>query len=77
MASLTAFVTEIFTPEDSVMGHNNIDPVTGTVKALFWVGAAMVFTILVSGTPVKNKGSLKSSNCNTVNPALQLVSSAP
>ncbi|WP_319777390.1 hypothetical protein [Maridesulfovibrio sp.] len=50
MSSISAFVTEIFTPEDSETGHERrIDPVTGTVKTIFWVGAAMVFTMLVSG----------------------------
>lgn len=50
MSSINAFITEIFTPEDSVMGREKkIDPVTGMVKTIFWVGAAMVFTILVSG----------------------------
>lgn len=49
MSSISAFVTEIFTPEDSVQGHPRLDPVTGMVKTIFWVGAAMVFTILTSG----------------------------
>ncbi|CCO22781.1 hypothetical protein [Maridesulfovibrio hydrothermalis] len=46
---VSAFVTEIFTPEDSVQGHNQLDLVTGTVKTIFCVGAALVFTILLSG----------------------------
>jgi len=50
MSSISAFVTEVFTPEDSEMGREKrIDPVTGMVKTIFWVGAAMAFTILVSG----------------------------
>ncbi|WP_419781341.1 hypothetical protein [Maridesulfovibrio sp.] len=50
MSSISAFVTEVFTPEDSEFGREKrIDPVTGMVKTIFWVGAAMVFTILVSG----------------------------
>jgi len=49
MSSISAFVTEIFTPEDSVNGHRRLDPVTAMVKTIFWVGTAMVFTILVSG----------------------------
>lgn len=48
MSSISAFVTEIFTPEDSVQGRDRVDPVTGMVKTIFWIGAAMVFTILVS-----------------------------
>lgn len=50
MSSISAFMTEIFTAEDSEYGREKkIDPVTATVKTFFWVGAAMVFTILVSG----------------------------
>jgi hypothetical protein len=50
MSSISAFVTEVFTPEDSDMGRERrLDPVTGTFKTIFWIGAAMVFTILVSG----------------------------
>ncbi|WP_432738416.1 hypothetical protein [Maridesulfovibrio sp. FT414] len=49
MSSISAFVTEIFTPEDSVLGREKTDPVTGMVKTFFWVGAALVFTMLVSG----------------------------
>ncbi|WP_203544659.1 hypothetical protein [Desulfovibrio sp. JC022] len=50
MSSISAFMTEIFTPENSEVGRERkLDPVTGTVKTIFWVGAAMVFTILVSG----------------------------
>ncbi|WP_320007052.1 hypothetical protein [Maridesulfovibrio sp.] len=50
MSSFNAFVTEVFTPEDSEFGRDKrIDPVTGMVKTIFWVGAAMVFTMLVSG----------------------------
>ncbi|WP_320171352.1 hypothetical protein [Maridesulfovibrio sp.] len=48
MSSVSAFVSEIFTPEDSVLGREKIDPVTGTVKFFFWVGAATVFTVLIS-----------------------------
>ncbi|WP_169433097.1 hypothetical protein [Maridesulfovibrio zosterae] len=48
MSSISAFVTEIFTPEDSVNGHKHLGPVTGTVKTIFWIGAAMVSTILIS-----------------------------
>lgn len=50
MSSISAFVTEVFTPEDSAMGREKkLDPITGTVKTIFWVGAAMVITILISG----------------------------
>lgn len=46
--SVSNFVMEILTPEDSVSGYTRLDPITGTVKLFFWIGMTMVFTVLIS-----------------------------
>ncbi|WP_169725739.1 hypothetical protein [Maridesulfovibrio bastinii] len=42
-------ITQIFTPEDSLIYQESLGPVVGTVKTMFWVSMAMVFTLLISG----------------------------
>ncbi|MBI9112059.1 hypothetical protein [Maridesulfovibrio ferrireducens] len=46
--SVSTFVMEILTPEDSISGYKRLDPVTGTIKLFFWIGATMALTVLVS-----------------------------
>ncbi len=43
------YITDILTPEDSLIYQDSLGPVLGTVKTLFWVSMAMVFTMLISG----------------------------
>ncbi len=46
--SVSNFVMEIMTPEDSISGYTRLDPVTGTVKLFFWIGVTMGLTVLIS-----------------------------